>query len=101
MKIRGFVLVLTLAAIAVQPALADGRHHHHHSGRGAAWVPFAAGAVIGGLAINAWAQQRPVYAPPVYMAPPPRVIVAQPYYMPPPVYAVPAAPPAGYYYERD
>lgn len=103
MKIRIAAIVVTMALSTAQPALAGGGYHHHGGrGSGWGWAPFVAGAVVGGLAINAWAQPRPIYPAPVYIAPPPpRVIVAQPYYaVPAPVYEVPQPPPA-YYYERD
>lgn len=103
MKLQKLIFAVAVAATLVQPALAGGGHRHQHGrgGNGWGWAPFVAGAVVGGLAINAWAQPRPHYPAAVYLGPPPpRVVVAQPYYGPPPVYAVPAAPPI-YYYERD
>jgi len=97
------VVLLSAAFIAAvaQPAMAYG-HGHHYGGRGnGGWLPFAAGAVIGGIAIGAMMQPQPVYAQPVYVPPPPpRVVMPRPYYVPAPVYAVPAPQP-GYYYERD
>lgn len=96
------VVLLSAAFIAAvaQPAMAYG-HHYGGRGYGGGWLPFAAGAVIGGIAIGAMMQPQPVYAQPVYVAPPqPRVVVLRPYYVPAPVYAVPAPQP-GYYYERD
>ena len=98
---KSLVLVAFAAMTALaQPALADGRGHHH-GGRGNGWLPFAAGAVLGGVVVGSLMQPQPVYAQPVYVAPPaPRIIVARPYYAPAPVYAVPA-PHYGYYYERD
>ena len=100
MKKAVVLLSVALVAAVAQPALADG-YGHHYGGRGHGWLPFAAGAVIGGIAIGAMMQPQPVYAQPVYVAPPPpRVMMQRPYYVPAPVYAVPAPPP-GYYYERD
>jgi len=103
MKFRVLLAIaVALSSALVQPVWAGGGHHHSVRGGGWGWAPFVAGAVVGGLAINAWAQTRPVYPAPVYRVPPPppRVIVAQPYYVLPPVYTVPSPPP-GYYYERD
>ena len=102
MKIQKWILVMAAVSTLAQPAFAGGGHHHGgRGGNGWGWAPFVAGAVVGGLAINAWAQPRPVYPAPIYVGPPPpRLIVAQPYHGPPPVYAVPA-PPSVYYYERD
>jgi hypothetical protein len=59
-------------------------------------VPFALGAVVGGVAVGAMMQPQPVYAQPIYTPVPPvymrpRVVV------PPPVYVVPAPPPPVYY----
>lgn len=89
---------LALVALASQPALADGWHHyggeHYHGGRG--WVPFAVGAVLGGVAVGAMMQPpqpvyvQPAYPQPIYMRP--RVM------MPPPAYIVPAPPPVYYGY---
>ena len=98
---KAFLLlsVVFLSAVA-QPALADG-WGHHHGGRGYGWLPFAAGAVIGGVVVGSMLQPLPVYAPPVYVSPPPpRIVVTRPYYAPAPIYTVPA-PSYGYYYERD
>ncbi len=102
MKLSVLAIAVALSSALVQPVLADGGHHHGGRGGGWGWAPFVAGAVVGGLAMNAWAQPRPVYPAPVYrVSPPPqRLIVAQPYYVLPPIYMVPAQPP-GYYYERD
>lgn len=99
MKKSLMLLVVALAAVAAQPALADGRGHHRGHGNG--WLPFAAGAVIGGVVVGSWLQPQPVYAQPMYMAPPPpRMVVQRPYYAPAPMYVVPSVQP-GYYYERD
>ena len=98
MKKSLMLLVIALAAVVAQPALADGRGHHRGHGNG--WLPFAAGAVIGGIVVGSWMQPQPVYAQPVYIAPPPRMVVQRPYYAPAPMYAVPS-PQLGYYYERD
>lgn len=102
MKILKLVSAIAMTAMLVQPAVAGGGHHHGgRGGHGWGWAPFVAGAVVGGLAINAWAQPRPVYPAAVYVGPPPpRVILAQPYYGPPPAYAMPVPPPV-YYYDRD
>lgn len=92
------LLAVAVTAALAQPALADSRHHHRGQGNG--WVPFVAGAVLGGVVIGSWMQPQPVYAQPVYVTPPPpRMVVPRPYYAPAPIYAVPAPPP-GYYYER-
>ncbi|MEN9879506.1 MAG: hypothetical protein RIQ55_152 [Pseudomonadota bacterium] len=89
------VAALALFALASQPALADGwRHHGYGRFPGAnAWVPFALGAVVGGVALGAMLQPQPIVVQPVYAQPPvygrPRVIVPPPGYMlmqPPPVY---------------
>ena len=94
------IVGLSVAALASQPVLADGWGHHRHGGYGrGGWVPFALGAVVGGVAIGAMMQPQPVYAQPVYGPPPvymrPRVVV------PPPVYVVPQPAPGYYYYDRD
>ena len=101
MKKAVVLLAVAVTAAVAQPALADG-HGFHRWGRGGnGWVPFAAGAVIGGIAVGAMMQPQPVYAQPVYMGPPPpRLVVQRPYYGPPPVYVIPAPNP-GYYYDRD
>ena len=98
---KAFVLLsVALVAAVAQPAMADG-HGFHRWGRGGnGWIPFAAGAVIGGVAVGAMMQPQPVYVQPTYMGPPPRIVVQRPYYGPPPLYVVPAPQP-GYYYERD
>lgn len=103
LKTMGAAAGIGLALLASQPALADGdwRHPHGHGyyqRGGNAWVPFALGAVIGGVTVGAMMQPQPVYVRPAYPPPPwyarPRVI------MPPPVvYAVP--PPQVIYYEAD
>ena len=99
MKKSLMLLVVALAAVLAQPALADGRGHHR--GRGNGWFPFAAGAIIGGVVVGSWMQPQPVYAQPMYIAPPPpRLVVQRPYYAPAPMYVVPSAQP-GAYYERD
>lgn len=100
MKKAVVLLSVVVMAVAAQSVLADGRGHHH-GGRGSGWLPFAAGAVIGGIAIGAMMQPQPVYAQPVYVMPPqPRVVMPRPYYVPVPIYSAPA-PQLGYYYERD
>lgn len=100
MKIIVALIAITLTAAVAQPAMADG-HGFHRGHRGNGWVPFALGAVVGGVAVGAMLQPQPVYAQPAYMPPPPpRLVVQRPYYGPPPVYVVPAPQP-GYYYERD
>lgn len=97
------VVGIGLTALACQPVLADGGWGHHRGGygygRGGGWVPFALGAVVGGVAVGAMMQPQPVYAQPVYVQPPPRVYMPRPYYAPP-VYVMPAPLP-GYYYDRD
>lgn len=99
MKKSLMLLVVALAAIAAQPALADGRGHHRGHSNG--WLPFAAGAVIGGVVVGSWMQPQPMYAQPMYVAPPPpRMVVQRPYYAPAPMYVVPSLQ-SGYYYERD
>lgn len=85
-----------LAVLASQPVFADGGwgHHHYGGGYGRGWVPFALGAVVGGVAVGAMMQPQPVYAQPMYAPPPvymrPRVVVPAPFYVvpspPPPVY---------------
>jgi hypothetical protein len=97
---KSFVLLaLVITAVVAQPALADGRGHH--GGHRNNWLPFAAGAVLGGVVVGSLISPQPVYAQPVYVAPPPpRIVVTRPYYAPAPVYVVPA-PSTGYYYERD
>ena len=98
MKKTLVLLAVAVTAALAQPALADSRHHHRGQGNG--WVPFVAGAVLGGVVIGSWMQPQPVYAQPVYVTPPPpRMVVPRPYYAPAPLYAVPTPPP-GYYYER-
>lgn len=86
---------LVLFALASQPALADGWRHHGygHSPSGSSWVPFALGAVVGGVALGAMLQPQPIVVQPMYPQPPvygrPRVIVPPPGYVlmqPPPVY---------------
>ena len=95
------IVGISVAALASQPVLADGGWGHHHGGGyGRGWVPFALGAVVGGVAVGAMMQPQPVYAQPVYAPPPPRVIVTRPYYAPP-VYVVPSPAPGYYYYDRD
>lgn len=93
------IVGISVAALASQPALADGWGHHRYQGGGYSrgWVPFALGAVVGGVAVGAMMQPQPVYAQPVYAPPPPRVIVPRPYYAPP-VYVVPSPPPVYYGY---
>jgi len=93
---------ITLVALTSQPVLAEGWGHHrgnagHYRGGGNGWVPFALGAVVGGVAVGAMMQPQPVYVQPTYPPPPPwyarpRMIVS-----PPVVYAVP--PPRVIYYE--
>lgn len=98
MKKVGLLLVVALSVVVAQPALADGRHHQR--GHGNSLLPFVAGAVIGGVVVGTFMQPQPMYAQPVYIAPPPpRLMMPRPYYAPAPVYAVPPPPP-GYYYER-
>ncbi len=86
------LIVLTLAH---QPVLADGWRHHGrgHATSGAPWVPFALGAVVGGMAISATLQPQPIIVQPAYSQLPvyvrPRVIVPPPGYVliqPPPMY---------------
>jgi len=93
------IVGIAVAALASQPVLADGWGHHRYGGYGrSGWVPFALGAVVGGVAVGAMMQPQPVYAQPVYGPPPvymrPRVVV-------PPVYVVPSPAPGYYYYDRD
>lgn len=98
MKKALVLLAVAVTTAVAQPALADGRHHHHR-GQGN-WLPWVAGAVIGGVVVGSWMQPQPVVAQPVYVnPPPPRMVVPRPYYAPAPMYAVPMPPP-GYYYER-
>ena len=95
---------IMLVALSSQPVMADGWGHHrghggHYRGGGNGWVPFALGAVVGGVAVGAMMQPQPVYIQPAYPPPPPwyarpRVIMA-----PPVVYAVP--PPRVIYYDAD
>jgi len=100
MKKSLVLLAIALTAAVAQPALADGGGHHRW-GHGNGWLPFAAGAVIGGVIVGSWMQPQPGYAQPVYVSPPPpRVVVQRPYYAPAPMYLVPSPQP-GYYYERD
>lgn len=100
MKKTLLLLSVALLSAVAQPVLADGRGHHHGGHRNN-WLPFAAGAVLGGVFVGSMMQPQPVYAQPVYVAPPPpRVVVTRPYYAPAPIYSVPA-PSYGYYYERD
>ncbi len=95
------IVGISVAALASQPVWADGwGHRHHGGGHSRGWVPFALGAVVGGVAIGAMMQPQPVYAQPVYAPPPPRVVVPRPYYAPP-VYVVPSPAPGYYYYDRD
>ena len=101
MKKAFVLLAVAVTAGLAQPVLADGYGHHHGWGRGNGWLPFAAGAVIGGVVVGSMMQPQPVYAQPVYVGPPPpRIVVQRPYYAPAPVYQVPMPPP-GYYYDRD
>lgn len=88
---------LVFLALASQPVLADGWHHHGYGGyRGGGWVPFAIGAVVGGIAVSAMTPPQPVYVQPAYAQPPvyvrPRVMA------PPPVIVVPQPPPVYYSY---
>ena len=88
---------LALVLLGSQPAFADRGWGHPHGGYQRSWVPFALGAVVGGVAIGAMMQPQPVYAQPIYsptLPPgymPPRVVV------PAPVYVVPSPPPPVYY----
>lgn len=86
---------IALVALSSQSALADGWRHHGrgYASGGSAWVPFALGAVVGGVAIGAMLQPQPIVVQPAYAPPPayvrPRVIVPPPGYVlmpPPPVY---------------
>ncbi|NCW90513.1 MAG: ecotin precursor, partial [Rhodocyclales bacterium] len=61
MKKTLVLLAVALAAVVAQPALADGRGHHH-GGHRSSWLPFAAGAVLGGVVIGSMIQPQPVYA---------------------------------------
>ncbi|MBU3656409.1 MAG: hypothetical protein FGM35_00060 [Rhodocyclaceae bacterium] len=91
---------LALFALVSQPVLADGGWHHrghrsyHHSGN---WVPFALGAVVGGVAIGAMLQPQPVVVQPPYYPPPP-VYVRPRVVVPAPVYPVPMSPTVYYTY---
>jgi len=93
-------VALTLVTLASQPVLADGGWHHrgHHGYRQPGnWLPFALGAVVGGVAIGDLPPPPPVVAPPAYYPPPP-VVVRPHAVMPAPVYAVPMPPPVYYTY---
>ncbi len=88
---------LALITLASQPVLADGWRHHgrgHYSGSG--WVPFALGAVVGGVAMSAMLQPQPVYIQPNPIYGPPPVYVRPRVIVPPAGYVVPL-PPAVYY----
>lgn len=90
---------VALVSLTSQPVLADGGWHHrgHHGYRqGSSWVPFALGAVVGGVAIGAMLQPAPV-APPAYYPPPP-LVVRPPVILPAPAYGVPMPPPVYYTY---
>jgi len=90
---------LALISLASQPVLADGWRHHgrgHYSGGG--WVPFALGAVVGGVAISAMMQPQPVYLQPAPVYGPPPVYVRPRVIVPPPGYIVPLPPPVYYSY---
>lgn len=86
---------LVLLALSSQSALADGWHHgygHSYRHGGPGWVPFAIGAVVGGIAVNAMMQPQPVILAPQYYRPAP--IVIQPRaVMPAQGYGVPVPPP--------
>lgn len=91
-------MVVALAIIASQPVMADGGWGRHHGGQGhgRGWVPFALGAVVGGVAIGAiMSPPAPVVVQPVY--PPPPAYYARPRMMPQPIYVVPAPQPQVYY----
>lgn len=90
---------IVMAAVASQPAMADGGWGRHHGGHGHSrgWVPFALGAVVGGIAIGAMMSPPvPVVAQPVYPVPPPGYY-GRPRMMPQPIYVVPAPAPQVYY----
>lgn len=88
---------LVLFTLTSQPVLADGWRHHGrgHGSGGSAWVPFALGAVVGGVALGAMLQPQPIVMQPAYAQPPvyvrPRVIL-------PPGYVVIQPPPVVYSY---
>lgn len=91
---------LALVTLAGQPVLADGGWHHrgHHGYRQPGnWLPFALGAVVGGVAVGAMMQPQPVMAPPAYYPPPP-VFIRPRVFVPAPVYGVPMPPPVYYTY---
>lgn len=88
---------LALALLGSQPALADRGWGHPHGGYHRSWVPFALGAVVGGVAIGAMMQPQPVYAQPIYAPAPPPGYMQPRVVVPAPVYVVPSPPPPVYY----
>ena len=101
LKCRTYLAILGLAVttLASQPVWADGGHHRGHYGyrQPGNWIPFALGAVVGGVAIGAMMQPQPVMAPPAYYPPQP-VYVRPRVIMPAPVYSMPMPPPVYYSY---
>lgn len=91
---------MAMVVMVSQPVWADGGWGRHHGGHGSgrSWVPFALGAVVGGVAVGAMMQPAPVVAQPVYPPPPPGYYYGPPRMMPPPVYMVPPPPPVVYGY---